>query len=77
MKQSNSSHFHAGKAARQAGKICMNTDARLSQQHRDEWYAGWNYQDALMRGPADAELVSQNETFFADLRAELRKTLAP
>ncbi|MCF7785602.1 MAG: hypothetical protein K9N47_05735 [Prosthecobacter sp.] len=72
MIQPNSSHFHAGKAARQAGKICMNTDARLSLQSREEWYAGWNHQDALMRGQPDAELVTQNEDFFADLRRELR-----
>lgn len=73
MSQPNSSYFHAGKAARQAGKICMNTDARLSQQHRDEWYEGWNYQDGLMRGPPEAEVVAQNDDFFANLRAELRK----
>ncbi|WP_294398161.1 hypothetical protein [Prosthecobacter sp.] len=50
----------------------MNTDARLSLQSREEWYAGWNHQDALMRGQPDAELVTQNEDFFADLRRELR-----
>lgn len=72
MNQPNSSYFHAGKAARQAGKICMNTDARISQQHRADWYAGWNFQDAYLRGQPDPELVTQNDTFFADLRAELR-----
>lgn len=76
MKQPNSSFFHAGKAARQAGKICMNTDARISQQHRDEWYEGWNFQDAFLRGQPDAELIEQNENFFADLRAELRRETA-
>lgn len=72
MSQPNSSFFHAGKAARQAGKICMNTDARILPKNRADWYAGWNFQDALMRGQPDAELVTQNENFFADLRAQLR-----
>lgn len=76
MKQPNSSFFHAGKAARQAGKNCMNNDARISQQNRADWYTGWNFQDSLMRGQPDAELIEQNENFLADLRAELRGTRA-
>lgn len=71
--QPNSHHFHNGKAARKAGKACHISDARMSHQSRSEWYEGWNFQDALMRGQPDAELVEQNENFFADLRAELRK----
>jgi hypothetical protein len=72
MSQSNSSHFHAGKAARQAGKPCRITDGRMSGKSRLEWYEGWNVQDAYLRGQPDPEDVAQNETFFADLRAELR-----
>lgn len=72
MSQSNSSHFHAGKAARKSGKPCTITDARLSPQSRAEWYAGWNMQDVLMRPAPTAAEVEQNDIFFADLRAELR-----
>ena len=73
MSQPNSSHFHAGKAARQAGKPCRITDGRMSGKSRHEWYEGWNVQDAYLRGQPDPELVTQNDTFFADLRRELRK----
>lgn len=76
MKQSNSSFFHAGKAARQQGKPCHISDARMSHQSRTEWYEGWNFQGSLMRGQPDAELIEQNENFFADLRAELRREMA-
>ena len=74
MNQPNSSHFHAGKAARQTGKPCTITDGRLSPQSRAEWYAGWNMQDVLMRPPPTSAEVEQNDSFFADLRAELRKS---
>lgn len=72
MSQSNSSHFHNGKSARRAGKSCTITDGRMSGKSRLEWYEGWNVQDAYLRGHPDPELVTQNDTFFADLRAELR-----
>lgn len=72
MSQPNSSHFHAGKAARQAGKPCRITDGRMSGKSRLEWYEGWNFQDAYLRGPADDEHIAQCEDFFAMLRAELR-----
>ncbi len=72
MKQPNSSHFHNGKAARQAGKPCIISDGRMTDNSRAEWYEGWNFQDALMRGTPDAEHVAQNDEFFANLRAELR-----
>ncbi|MCF7788650.1 MAG: hypothetical protein K9N47_21180 [Prosthecobacter sp.] len=72
MSQPNSSHFHAGKAARLAGRPCRITDGRISGNSRLEWHEGWNVQDAYMRGKPTAEVVTQNENFFADLRAELR-----
>ena len=76
MNQPNSSHFHNGKAARKAGRPCMITDGRMSPLSRAEWYAGWNLQDVLMRAPPSPEEVAQNDSFFADLRAELRKGMA-
>lgn len=72
MNQPDSHHFHNGKAARLAGKPCHISDARMSHQSRTEWYAGWNYQDALMQPPPSPEHVTQNAHFFADLHAELR-----
>jgi hypothetical protein len=72
MSQSNSSHFHAGKAARAAGKPCTITDGRMKPESRTEWYEGWNLQNALMLPPPSAEDVAQNDSFFAGLRAELR-----
>ncbi len=72
MSQPNSSHFHNGKAARQARKPCCISDGRMNHQSREDWYAGWNFQDALMREAPSAEHVTQNDNFFADLRAELR-----
>lgn len=72
MSQPNSSHFHNGKAARKAGKPCHISDARMTPQSRAEWYAGWNTQDVLMRPPPSAAEVEQNDSFFANLRAELR-----
>ncbi|MFZ2280529.1 MAG: hypothetical protein WAW39_22215 [Prosthecobacter sp.] len=72
MNQPNSSHFHAGKAARQAGRPCQVWDGRMSAKSKAEWYEGWNFQDAYQRGQPDPELVTQNDNFFADLRAELR-----
>lgn len=77
MIQPNSSHFHAGKAARQAGRPCIISDGRMKPESRQEWYAGWNFQDAFMRGQPDAEHVAQNDEFFTSLRAELRKQNAP
>ena len=75
MTQPNSSHFHAGKAARKAGRPCTITDGRMSPQSRGEWYAGWNLQDVLMRPAPSAAEVAQNDSFFEGLRAELRKEL--
>ena len=74
MNQSNSSHFHNGKAARQAGKPCQVWDGRMSAKSKAEWYDGWNYQDALMRPPPSAAEMEQNDSFFAGLREELRLT---
>ncbi len=76
MNQPNSHHFHNGKAARHAGKSCHISDARMSPQSREEWYAGWNYQNSLMQPPPAAEVVAQNDEFFSNLRAELRKERA-
>lgn len=73
MSQPNSSHFHNGKAARHAGKPCVISDGRMTPQSRTEWYEGWNFQDALMRPAPPAEDIAQNDSFFAELRAELRK----
>lgn len=73
MNQPNSHAFHLGKEARKAGRPCMITDGRMRYNARQEFYEGWNYQDSLMRGQPSAEHIAQNETFFADLRAELRK----
>ncbi|MBB5033134.1 hypothetical protein [Prosthecobacter vanneervenii] len=73
MKQPESHHFHNGKAARAAGKPCHISDARMSHQSRTEWYAGWNYQDAAMRPAPTAEELYQNEGFFSELKASLRK----
>lgn len=76
MNQPNSPHFHRGKAARQAGQPCRITDGRMSGQSREAWYAGWNFQDAFMRGQPDAEHAAQNDEFFTSLRAELRGAMA-
>lgn len=71
--QPNSHWFHLGKEARKNGQECRITDGRMRSNARQEFYEGWNYQDALMRGPPTEEFIQQNEAFFADLRAELRK----
>lgn len=76
MNQPNSSHFHNGKAARKAGKPCIITDGRMKPESRNEWREGWNLQHSLMLPPPSAEHVAQNDSFFADLRAELRKGTA-
>lgn len=52
----------------------MITDGRMRHNSRQEFYEGWNYQDALMLGQPSAEEVAQNDQFFADLRAELKKS---
>ncbi|MGV3663864.1 MAG: hypothetical protein ACO1TE_27075 [Prosthecobacter sp.] len=70
--QPNSSHFHAGKAARKDGKACFISDGRMKPESREQWYAGWNYQNNAMLPQAEQAVVEQNESFFATLRAELR-----
>ena len=74
--QPNSHWFHLGKEARRNGKPCTITDGRMRHNARQEFYEGWNFQDALMRPQPTHEEVAQNDEFFADLRAELRKQTA-
>ncbi len=77
MSQPNSHHFHNGKAARARGEACIApTDVRLSPESRQQWYDGWNHQDALMRPVPTAEELSQNESFFAGLKESLKATSA-
>lgn len=72
MSQPNSSHFHAGKAARRAGKPCVITDGRMTPQSRQQWYDGWNCQDALMRpAPSQAE-IDDTASFLTGLKASLK-----
>lgn len=64
--------FHHGKEARKTGLPCSLTDARMKPQTRQEWYAGWNHQDALMKPAPSAEDIEQNNGFLRDLAAEVR-----
>lgn len=64
--------FHLGKEARANGLPCSITDGRLSPQTRQDWYAGWNHQDALMKPQPSAEEVEQSNAFLRDLAAEVR-----
>lgn len=73
MRFSNSAHYHAGKAARAAGKPCICTDARLLPMSRQDWYDGWNFQDACMRAaPSQAELEDMAD-FLQGLRESLKQ----
>lgn len=68
----NTPAFHLGKEARKNGLPCMITDGRLMPKTRDDWYAGWNHQDALMKPqPSEAE-ITQNNDFLRSLAAEVR-----
>lgn len=72
MSQPNSSHFHNGKAARAAGKPCVISDGRMTAQTRQEWYDGWNHQDALMRPvPTEAE-IEDTAAFLRGLKLTLK-----
>jgi hypothetical protein len=72
MSQPNSSHFHNGKAARAAGKPCVISDGRMTPQTRQEWYDGWNYQDALMRPVPSAEEIEDTASFLQSLKLTLK-----
>ncbi len=72
MKQPASGHFHNGKAARKAGEPCVISDARMTPASRQEWYDGWNCQDALMRPvPTQAE-IDDTAHFLTNLKASLK-----
>lgn len=73
MKQSNSSHFHAGKAARAAGKSCVFYDGRTSTASRQEWYDGWTHQNNLMRPPPAHGEVEQTALFLRNLSQSIRE----
>jgi hypothetical protein len=73
MKQPNSSHFHAGKAARAAGKPCIFSDGRTSPTSRQEWYEGWNHQNNLMCPPPAAGEVEQTACFLRSLSQSIKE----
>lgn len=73
MSQPNSSHFHNGKAARAAGKPCVISDARMTPQSVQQWYDGWNFQDALMQpAPTQAE-IDDTADFLRGLKTRLKE----
>lgn len=73
MSQPNSTWFHLGKEARANDKPCQcPPDGRMSKGSRQEWYDGWNYQDALMSGPASQEAYDNTANFLKGLKAELQ-----
>ncbi len=67
-----SSAFHHGKAARANGLPCSITDARMKPETRQDWYAGWNHQNALMMPAPSAADIEQNNDFLRSLAAEVR-----
>jgi len=73
MSQPNSSHFHNGKAARAAGKPCVISDGRMTPQTRQEWYDGWNYQDALMRPVPSADEIEDTASFLRGLKQSVKE----
>jgi hypothetical protein len=73
MSQPNSSHFHNGKAARAAGKPCVISDGRMTNASRQEWYDGWNFQDALMRPVPSAEEIEDTASFLRDLKQSVKE----
>lgn len=73
MSQPNSSHFHNGKAARAAGKPCVISDGRMTPQTRQEWYDGWNYQDALMRPVPTDEEIEDTASFLKSLKQSVKE----
>ncbi len=75
MQPLDSKAFHRGKEARSNGRPCSMTDGRLSRKSRDEWYAGWNYQDGLMKPAPSTEEIAQNNNFLRDLAASVRASL--
>lgn len=72
MKQSNSSHFHHGKAARARSEACIApADGRMTPESRQQWYDGWNLQDSLMKPvPSDAE-IADTASFLKTLKQTL------
>jgi hypothetical protein len=74
MSQSNSSHFHNGKAARARGEACIApTDARLAPESRQLWYDGWNHQDALMRPVPTNEEIEDTASFLRGLKQSVKE----
>lgn len=76
MPQPNDPWFHRGKEARQAGKPCILPDGRLKSGSRQAFFDGYAFQDNLMKPQPTPEEVAQNDSFFAGLRAELRKEIS-
>lgn len=75
MRLPDSRAFHLGKEARSNGLPCTITDARLKPETRQDWHAGWNHQDALMKPqPSEAE-ITQNNDFLRTLAAEIRASI--
>lgn len=64
--------FHLGKEARSNGLPCSITDARMKPETRQDWYAGWNHQNALMMPPPTETEITQNNDFLRSLAAEVR-----
>ncbi|MES2598647.1 MAG: hypothetical protein V4662_25150 [Verrucomicrobiota bacterium] len=67
--------FHHGKEARKNGLPCSITDARLAPSTRQDWYAGWNHQNALMMPQPSADVIDQNKTFLSNLADSVRASL--
>ena len=67
--------FHRGKEARHRGLPCIITDARMKPETRQDWYAGWNHQDALLKPQPSEEEITQNNSFLRDLAAQVRASI--
>ena len=64
--------FHHGKEARRNGLPCSLKDARMKPATRQDWYAGWQHQNALMMPPPSEAEIEQNNDFLRSLAAEVR-----
>jgi hypothetical protein len=64
-------HFHRGKEARRLGQARMIPDARLSSQSRQEWYDGWDEQNAAMRPVPTEAQRAEHRAFCENLLKRL------
>lgn len=67
----------SGKAARWAGKDRVITDGRLSPASRRDWYAGWDFQDNIMRNADNSDAAARNnniDRLKTTIRAALKNS---